>query len=86
MTIKNVNLDAMIHWKDLSWEEDESELKKYNKNDAVKAKVMEIDLEKEKIRLSVKHLKNDPFSDCFKDKKKSDVITVTVKEIFDNGI
>ena len=83
--IKNTNLDAMIHYKDLSWSEDESELKTFKKNDVVKAKVMEIDQEKEKIRLSVKHLRPDPFS-FFMDKKKSDVITVVVKETFDNGI
>ena len=83
--IKNTNLDAMIHYKDLSWSEDEFELKKFKKNDIIRAKVMEVDQEKEKIRLSLKHLLPDPFS-FFMDKKKSDIITVVVKETFDNGI
>ena len=46
---------------------------------------MKIRLNKEKIRLGVKQLENDPF-DFFKDKKKSDVLTVIVKETLKNEI
>ena len=85
INISETEIDGMIHYKDLSWSEDVEELKKYNKNDVVKVKILEIDQEKEKLRLSVKHLLNDPF-DFYKEKKKGDVITVIVKQIIENGI
>ncbi len=75
----------MIHYKDLSWSEEASELSKFKKNDSVKAKVLEIDHEKEKLRLGIRQLKPDPFN-FFKDKNKGDVITVTIKETSDNAI
>ena len=37
----------MIHYKDISWQETEESLKKFKKNDPVKAKLLEIDMEKE---------------------------------------
>ena len=52
----------MIHYKDLSWSEKDSELEKYKKNQNVKFKILEINEEKEKIRLGIKQLKDDPFN------------------------
>ena len=75
----------MIHYKDLSYNEDEAELSKYKKKSNISAKILEINQEKEKIRLGVKQLENDPF-DYFKDKKLHEIITVAVKETFSNGI
>ena len=83
VTIKDSELDGMIHYKDLSYSEEETELEKYKKKSTLKAKILEINENKEKIRLGVKQLENDPF-DFFKDKKKSDVLTVIVKETLKN--
>jgi len=85
VSIKDSELDGMIHKNDLSWNEDENALKKFSKKANLKAKVLEINEEKEKIRLGIKQLENDPF-DVFKNKKKLDVVTVIVKEILNNGI
>ena len=85
VSIKNLELDGMIHYKDLNYSEDEAELSKYKKKSNISAKILEINQEKEKIRLGVKQLENDPF-DYFKDKKLHEIITVTVKETFSNGI
>ena len=85
VSIKDFNFDAMIHYKDISYEESEEELKKFKKNDPITAKVLECDQEKEKIRLGLKQLLPDPL-DYFKDKKKKDIITVIVLETLDNGI
>ena len=85
VSINNTDLSGMVHFKDLSWSEEESELKKYNKSSTIKFKILEINEEKERIRLGVKQLTNDPF-DFFKDKSKSDIITVTVKDQSSNGI
>ena len=85
VSIKDFNFDAMIHYKDISYEESEEELKKYKKDDPITAKVLECNQGSEKIRLGLKQLLPDPL-DYFKDKKKKDIITVIVLETLDNGI
>ena len=85
LNIENSSLSGLLHYKDISWEEKEEDLKKYKKNDIIKAKIVEIDKEKEKIRLSVRHLQKDPF-DYFKDKKNGEVITAKVQSVLKNGI
>ena len=83
--IKDSDLVGMIHYKDLSWSEKETELEKYKKNQTVKFKILEINQEKEKIRLGIKQLDNDPF-EFFANKKVSDVVTVLVDSSSKNGI
>jgi small subunit ribosomal protein S1 len=85
INIKDFNFDAMIHYKDISYEESEEELKKFKKNDPITAKVLEYDQEKEKIRLGLKQLLPDPIN-YFKNKKDEDIITVIVLETLGNGI
>ena len=85
ITIKNSELDGMIHYKDLSWSEKDSELTKYNKNQIVKFKILEINQENEKIRLGVKQLTEDPF-DFFINKKLGDIVTSIVDSSSTNGI
>ena len=77
ISIKNSELDGMIHYKDLSWSEKDSQLEKYKKNQSIKFKILEINQEKEKIRLGIKQLANDPF-EFFMNKNVSDVITAIV--------
>ena len=85
ISIKNSELDGMIHYKDLDWSEKDSELEKYKKNQQIKFKILEINQEKEKIRLGIKQLQNDPF-EFFMSKKESEVITVIVDSSSKNGI
>ena len=85
LSLDNSPLSGLLHFKDISWEEKEEDLKKYKKNDRIKTKIMEIDKEKEKIRLSVRHLEKDPF-DYFKDKKNGEVVTVKVHSVLKNAI
>ena len=66
VSIENSDLIGMIHFKDLAWSENDQNLKKFKKNDSLKAKILEIDKEKEKIRLGLKQLEKSPF-DYFKD-------------------
>tara|TARA_B100000029_G_scaffold451944_1_gene476851 strand:- start:158 stop:1873 length:1716 start_codon:yes stop_codon:yes gene_type:complete len=77
ISIKNSELDGMIHYKDLSWSEKDSQLEKYKKNQSIKFKILEINQEKEKIRLGIKQLAKDPF-EFFMNKNVSDVITAIV--------
>ena len=85
LSIENLGLNGLLHYKDISYEEREEDLKRYKKNDVVKVKIVEIDREKEKIRLSVRQLQKDPF-DYFRDKKNSEVITAKVQSVLKNGI
>jgi len=83
ININDFDLDGMIHYKDISYEESVEELGKYKKNDPITARVLEHN--QEKIRLGLKQLLPDPI-DYFKDKKKKDIITVIVLETLDDAI
>ena len=85
VSITNTELDGMIHYKDLSWSENVSELEIYRKNQQVKFKILEINQESEKIRLGIKQLANDPFK-FFMNKNLSDIVTVVVNHSSQNGI
>ena len=85
VSIKDTELDGLIHYKDISWSEKESELEKYKKNQVIQFKILEIKPENEKIRLGIKQLENDPF-ELFMDKKISDIVTVEVNSTVQNGI
>jgi len=85
ISISNSELVGMIHYKDINWNEKESELENYKKNQSVKFKILEINQAKEKIRLGMKQLAYDPF-EFFVNKKISDVVTVIVDSSSINGI
>ena len=85
ISIKDSELDGMIHYKDLDWSEKDSNLEKYKKNQSVKFKILEINKEKEKIRLGIKQLAKDPF-EFFMNKKVSDVVTAIVDSSTKNEI
>ena len=83
----NGDIDGMVHLSDLSWDKSgEEAVKEYKKGDVIKAKVLDVDVEKERISLGVKQLTNDPFADAVSDIKKGDVVTGIVSAIADNGI
>jgi len=85
VSIKDTELDGMIHYKDLSWTEKDTELEKYKKNQQIKFKILEINQESEKIRLGIKQLTHDPF-EFFENKKLSEIITVVVSHTTQNGV
>ena len=85
VSIEDTEFVGMIHYKDISWKESEENLKKFKKKDNFKAKILEIEKEKEKIRLGIRQLEKDPFN-YFENKKNGEVITATVKEVLKNGI
>ena len=80
------NVDGMVHLSDLDWQRSgEAALADYKKGQTVKAVVLDVDREKERISLGVKQLKSDPFG-ASAAKKKGTVVTCTVTAINDNGI
>ena len=85
VSIKDTELDGLIHYKDLSWSEEESELEKFKKNQIIKFKIIEIKPENEKIRLGIKQLDDDPFA-FFMNKNLLDIVTVIVQSSSINGV
>jgi small subunit ribosomal protein S1 len=81
------DIDGMVHLSDLSWDErGEDAIQKYRKGDVAKAVVTEVDVEKERISLSIKAVGGDPFAEVIDGVKRGSVITVTVTKIEDGGI
>ena len=85
ISIKDSELDGLIHYKDLSWSEKDSELEKYKKNQLIKFVILEVSKENEKIRLGIKQLDGDPF-EFFMNKNLSDIVTVVVQNSNQSGI
>ncbi len=81
----NNGLTGMLHYKELSFDENQDNLKNYKKNDLMKVKLVEI--KDDKIRLSARALQKDPMS-WFKDngKKEGDIITTRVVEVMKGGV
>jgi len=81
------DIDGMVHLSDLTWEgRGEDVIGSYVKGDTVKAVVSEIDVEKERISLSVKALDGDPFADAVGGVKRGSIITVEVTAIEEGGV
>lgn len=81
------DIDGLIHHSDLSWNEPgDVAIKAYKKGDRIKAKILAIDVEKERISLGVKQLENDPFESEFGGIEKGATITATVTEVREDGI
>jgi len=80
-------IDGLIHHSDLSWSEPgDVAIKAYKKGDMIKAKILSIDVEKERISLGVKQLANDPHESEFGNIEKGSTVTCSVIEAHDDGI
>ncbi|MCR5878341.1 30S ribosomal protein S1 [Phenylobacterium sp. J367] len=79
------DIDGMVHLSDLDWAAPgEEAIARYNKGDVVKAKVLDVDVEKERISLGIKQLAGDPMQgDSF---RKGQTVTVQVTEVTSGGI
>lgn len=83
----NEEIDGMVHLSDISWE-DQSEdvLKGFKKGDVVKAKILEIDPERERVALGIKQLSEDPYQGALQGVAKGAVVTCTISEITANSV
>ena len=80
-------IDGMVHLSDISWDErGEEAIQNYRKGDMVQAVVSEVDVEKERISLSIKALGGDKFAEATGGVKRGSVVTVEVTSIEDGGI
>ena len=79
------DIDGMVHLSDLDWSAaGEEAIARYQKGETVKARVLDVDVEKERISLGIKQLAGDPMTgDTY---RKGQTVTVTVTEITSGGI
>jgi small subunit ribosomal protein S1 len=83
----SADIDGMIHMSDLSWDEaGEAAMAAYEKGATVKAKVLDVDVEKERISLGIKQLRDDPAATILDTVHKGDVVTCIVSAVQANGI
>ncbi len=82
------DVDGMVHLSDLDWKRPgEQVIEEYKKGDMVKAQVLDVDVEKERISLGVKQLAGDPMSQGVAgEMKKGDVVTCEVTKIEETGL
>ena len=90
------DVDGMVHLSDLDWTKPgEQVIESYKKGDVVKTKVLDVDIEKERISLGIKQLSPDPFAPAPSesgageegpDIKKGSVVTCEVLEVKDGGL
>ena len=81
------DIDGMVHLSDLDWEKPAEEaVAAYNRGDVVKAVVLDVDTDKERISLGIKQLTDDPFKGATSGVKKGDRVTCTVTEITTGGL
>ena len=86
LKLNNYEIDAFLHFNDLSYTENPEEVsKKYKLKDKLKVKILEIKKDSQKVRVGLKQTMKDPF-DYFKDKKINDTITVKVISSDNKGL
>ena len=78
-------LSGMLHYKEISYQENIDDLSKFKKNEILSVKIIEI--KDDKIRFSKRALEKDPL-DWFKDNKKKvgDIITTRIYEVLKTGV
>ena len=81
----NNGLTGMLHYRELSYQDENQDLKKFKKGQKINVKIIE--LKDDKLRFSVKAMQKDPF-DWFKENKKKEgsIITTRVHEVLKTGV
>ncbi len=81
-------IDGMVHVSDLSWDEKECAalLKNFKKADKVKVKILDINVEKERISLGIKHLNSDPVQDFMIKHPLKSKVTGKITEVDEKGL
>jgi small subunit ribosomal protein S1 len=83
----NDEIDGMIHLSDISWEKPgEEAVKDFVKGQDIEAKIIDVDVEKERISLGIKQLSENTVAQALDAVKKGDVVKAAVKAVADDGI
>ena len=80
------DVDGMVHLSDLDWNRPgEQVIEEYRKGDMVKAQVLDVDVDKERISLGIKQLGSDPFVEAG-ELRKGAIVTCEILEVKDGGL
>ncbi|WP_428032219.1 30S ribosomal protein S1 [Ancylobacter sp.] len=80
------DVDGMVHLSDLDWNRPgEQMIEEFKKGDMIKAVVLDVDVEKERISLGVKQLGGDPFQETG-ELRKGAIVTCEVIDVKDGGV
>ena len=80
-------IDGLVHLSDISWETSgEAAMEGFEKGTKIQAKILEIDLEKERISLGIKQLTEDPYAGEAEKVRKGDVVTCTITAVVEQGL
>ena len=80
-------IDGLVHLSDISWDVAGDEaIQSYNKGDMVKAKVLEVDVEKERISLGIKQLVEDTVGESLSNIRRGDIVTCSITAVTDGGL
>ena len=83
----NEEIDGLVHLSDISWDVAGDEaIQSYKKGDIVKAKVLEVDVDKERISLGIKQLTEDQVGESLSNMKKGDIVTCSITAVTDGGL
>merc|ERR1711998_4737 len=81
------DIDGSVHLSDLSWDGNGDDLiKTYSKGSLIKAKILDIDVEKERISLGIKQLAEDLTATEIGNIRKGSTVTCTIANITENGL
>ena len=81
------DIDGMVHLSDIDWTRaGEDAMRDHHKGQVVRVKVLDVDVEKERISLGIKQLEADPFEAGMSKIKKGDVVTATISGTSDTGL
>jgi len=81
------DIDGMVHLTDIDWNRPgEEAINNYRRGEVVRVKVLDVDVEKERISLGIKQLAADPFEAGMAKLKKGEVVTGTIAAITDGGV
>ncbi len=81
------DIDGLVHLSDISWDGNGDELiKNYVKGSTIQAKILDIDVEKERISLGIKQLTEDIAATEIDNIRKGSTVTCTISEINENGL
>ena len=80
-------IDGMVHLTDIDWNRPgEEAINNYHRGEVVRVKVLDVDVEKERISLGIKQLAADPFEAGMAKLRKGEILTGTVAAITDGGV
>ena len=80
-------IDGLVHLSDISWETTgEAAMEGFEKSAKIQAKILEIDLEKERISLGIKQLTEDPYAGEAEKVRKGDIVTCTITAVVEQGL